>query len=225
MLLDRLNLKDGQRLLEIGCGWGSLAIEAAKRGADVIGLTLSREQKAWAAAKVAKAGLAHKIEIRLQDYRDISEEFDAVASVEMVEAVGERFWGAYLDSIARNLKPGGRAALQFILMDHRLFDHYSRNPDFIQTYIFPGGLLIDEPAFSALARDRGLSWQDREAFGQDYAETLKRWRSRYDQAVASGEFGGFDEAFHDLWRYYLMYCEGGFRGGAIDVAQVTLLKG
>jgi cyclopropane-fatty-acyl-phospholipid synthase len=143
----------------------------------------------------------------------------------MVEAVGQRFWGDYLDSIARNLKTGGRAALQFILIDHRIFERYSRSADFIQTYIFPGGLLIDEPSFEALARDRGLSWHDRESFGLDYAETLKRWRARYDLAVANGALHGFDEPFHDLWRYYLMYCEGGFRGGAIDVAQVTLTKG
>jgi cyclopropane-fatty-acyl-phospholipid synthase len=142
----------------------------------------------------------------------------------MVEAVGQRWWGAYLDSIARNLRPGGRAALQFISMDHRLFDLYSRNPDFIQTYIFPGGMLLDEPQFAALAEERGLSWQEREGFAADYAETLKRWRSRYNLAVARGELDGFGEAFHQLWRYYLMYCEGGFRGGGIDVAQVTLVK-
>jgi cyclopropane-fatty-acyl-phospholipid synthase len=223
-LLDRLGLKPGQRLLEIGCGWGSLAIEAAKRGASIVGLTLSKEQKAWAEEKIAKAGLSRQIEIRLQDYRDTAEQFDAVASVEMVEAVGQRWWGAYLDCIARNLKPGGRAALQLISMDDRIFDGYSRSADFIQTYIFPGGMLLDEPQFEALARERGLSWEDREGFRLDYAETLKRWRERYNDAVARGELGGFGERFHQLWRYYLMYCEGGFRGGAIDVAQVTMVK-
>jgi cyclopropane-fatty-acyl-phospholipid synthase len=223
-LLDRLDLKPGQRLLEIGCGWGSLAIEAAKRGASVVGLTLSREQKVWADQKIADAGLAERIEIRLQDYRDTSERFDAVASVEMVEAVGQRWWGSYLDAIARNLRAGGRAALQFIAMDHRLFDRYARNPDFIQTYIFPGGMLLDEPRFEALAAERGLSWHEREGFRLDYAETLKRWRERYNQAVARGALDGFGEPFLQLWRYYLMYCEGGFRGGAIDVAQVTLVK-
>jgi cyclopropane-fatty-acyl-phospholipid synthase len=224
MLLDRLELEEGQRVLEIGCGWGSLAIAAARRGADVVGLTLSKEQAAWAEEKAARAGLAQRIEVRLQDYRETAEQFDAVASVEMVEAVGRRFWGDYLDSIARNLKPGGRAALQFILIDHRIFDRYSRSADFIQTYIFPGGLLIDEPEFQALAWDRGLAWRERESFGLDYAETLKRWRARYERAVANGDLHGFDQRFHDLWRYYLMYCEGGFRGGAIDVAQVTLVK-
>ena len=142
----------------------------------------------------------------------------------MVEAVGRRWWGAYLDSIASNLKSGGRAALQFISIDHPIFDRYAQNADFIQTYIFPGGMLLDEPRFEALAKDRGLSWQDRKGFALDYAETLKRWRDRYNDAVAGGQLTGFDEAFHNLWRYYLMYCEGGFRGGAIDVAQVTMVK-
>jgi cyclopropane-fatty-acyl-phospholipid synthase len=223
-LLDRLNLKPGGRLLEIGCGWGTLAIEAAKRGVEVVGLTLSAEQKCWAEAKIARAALSDRIDVRLQDYREISEQFDAVASVEMVEAVGQRWWPAYLDSIARNLKAGGRAALQFISIKHELFDGYSRNADFIQAYIFPGGMLIDEPQFERLARDRGLSWQDREAFGRDYAETLKQWRGRYDVAVRERRLKGFSEEFHNLWRYYLMYCEGGFRGGGIDVAQVTMVR-
>jgi cyclopropane-fatty-acyl-phospholipid synthase len=223
-LLDRLDLKPGERLLEIGCGWGTLAIEAAKRGARVVGLTLSTEQKAWAERKIAAAGLEGQIEIRLQDYRDTAEQFDTIASVEMVEAVGERWWGAYLDSIARNLRSGGRAALQFISIRHELFDRYARNADFIQTYIFPGGCLLDETRFEELARERHLSWDDREGFALDYAETLRRWREQYDQAVARGALDGFAEAFHNLWRYYLMYCEGGFRGGAIDVAQVTMVR-
>ena len=172
LLLDRLSLKPGQKLLEIGCGWGTLAIEAARRGAEVVGLTLSREQKDWAERKIVEAGCSSNIEVRLQDYREMSEQFDAVASVEMVEAVGQRWWGTYLDAIARNLKSGGKAALQFISIDHRIFDGYARNADFIQTYIFPGGCLIDEPQFTRLASDRGLSWNDREGFALDYAETL-----------------------------------------------------
>ncbi len=223
-LLDRLELKPGDRLLEIGCGWGTLAIEAARRGARVVGLTLSAEQKSWADTKIAEAELSDRIEIRLQDYREICEQFDAVASVEMVEAVGQRWWPAYLDSIARNLRPGGRAAIQLISIDPRIFEGYSRNPDFIQAYIFPGGMLIDEPRFEQLARERGLSWQDREGFRLDYAETLKQWRGRYEMAVRNGRLTGFGERFHNLWRYYLMYCEGGFRGGGIDVIQVTMVK-
>jgi cyclopropane-fatty-acyl-phospholipid synthase len=142
----------------------------------------------------------------------------------MVEAVGRRWWGTYLDSIARNLRAGGRAALQFISIDHRLFERYAKNADFIQTYIFPGGLLLDEQQFEILAAERGLSWKDRESLRLHYAETLRRWRERYNEAVSSGALNGFEEPFHNLWRYYLMYCEGGFRGGAIDVAQVTMTK-
>ena len=223
-LLDRLDLKPGDCLLEIGCGWGSLAIEAARRGVTIVGLTLSAEQKYWAETKIAEAGLTDQIEIRLQDYREVAEPFDAIASVEMVEAVGLRYWPTYLDCIARNLKPGAKAALQFISIDHRLFDRYAANADFIQAFIFPGGMLIDEPRFEALAKDRGLSWQDRDGFGLDYAETLRIWRTRYDAAIRDSRLAGFDQEFHNLWRYYLMYCEGGFRGNTIDVAQVTMVK-
>jgi cyclopropane-fatty-acyl-phospholipid synthase len=224
-LLDRLQLKPGQRLLEIGCGWGSLAeIAARDYGVEVVGLTLSSEQKAYADARI-KAGGLDKVLIQLVDYRDVDGEFDAVASVEMVEAVGQDYWPAYLQTVARVLKPGGRAALQLISIREELFDRYAASADFIQTYIFPGGMLISEPRFRAIAEFAGLSWQDRTGFGLDYAETLKRWRVSYDRAVEEGRLpAGFDERFHELWRYYLMYCEGGFRGGGIDVAQVTLVK-
>jgi cyclopropane-fatty-acyl-phospholipid synthase len=224
-LLDRLELKPGQRLLEIGCGWGSLAeIAARDYGAQVVGLTLSSEQKAYADSRMKAAGLG-KVSIQLVDYRDVQGEFDAVASVEMVEAVGQNYWPAYLQTIARVLKPGGRAALQLISIREELFDRYAASADFIQTYIFPGGMLISEPRFQALAELAGLGWRDRTGFGLDYAETLKRWRTSYDRAVEEGRLpAGFDESFHDLWRYYLMYCEGGFLGRGIDVAQVTLVK-
>jgi cyclopropane-fatty-acyl-phospholipid synthase len=225
VLLDRLQLKPGQRLLEIGCGWGSLAeIAARDYGVEVVGLTLSSEQKAYADARMRAAGL-DKVSIQLVDYRDVEGEFDAVASVEMVEAVGQDYWPAYLQTIARVLKPGGRAALQLISIREELFDRYAASADFIQTYIFPGGMLISEPRFQAIAELAGLSWHDRKGFGLDYADTLKRWRVNYGAAVEEGRLpAGFDESFHDLWRYYLMYCEGGFRGGGIDVAQVTLVK-
>lgn len=223
-LLDRLDLQSGDRMLEIGCGWGALAIAAARRGASVVGVTLSTEQKAWADARIAEAGLSARIDIRLVDYREIDEQFDAIASVEMVEAVGTRYWPDYLDCLARNLKPGGKVALQYISIDHRLFDRYAASADFIQTYVFPGGMLVDELRFETLARERGLSWTDRTGFGLDYARTLKMWRDRYERAVAQGRLAEFDTTFHDLWRYYLMYCEGGFRGRGIDVAQVTLTR-
>ena len=224
-ILDRLDLTQGATLLEIGCGWGSLAIAAAKRGAQVTGLTLSTEQKAWADQRIAAEGLSDRITIRLEDYRDHRGTYDAVASVEMVEAVGQRWWPAYLDAIAAALRPGGRAALQYITIRPELFEAYAASADFIQTYIFPGGMLLHEPRFRALAAGRGLSWHDPHAFGLDYAETLRRWRENYDAAVEAGRLTDFSPEFHDLWRYYLMYCEGGFRGRGIDVAQITLVKG
>ncbi len=224
LLLDRLALKPDQHLLEIGCGWGGLAeIAARDYGVRVTALTLSSEQKAYADGRLAKAGLHDRVRIELKDYRDVIGAFDAVASVEMVEAVGQEYWPAYLQSIARVLKPGGRAALQLISMREDLFESYAANADFIQAYIFPGGLLISEARFRALAGEAGLDWRDRTGFGAHYAETLHRWRGRYEAAVAGGDLpAGFDERFHTLWRYYLMYCEGGFRSGGIDVTQVTL---
>ena len=226
LLLDRLKLQPGARLLEIGCGWGSLAETAARDyGAHVTGLTLSAEQKAWAEERIAAAGLDGRVAIRLEDYRDAQGSYDAIASVEMVEAVGQDYWPSYLEAISRLLRPGGRAALQLISIRDDLFESYAANADFIQTYIFPGGMLVGEERFRAIAEAAGLEWRNRAGYGLHYAETLKRWRSRYDESVASGRLpAGFDEAFHKVWRYYLMYCEGGFRGGGIDVAQVTLVK-
>jgi cyclopropane-fatty-acyl-phospholipid synthase len=224
-LLDRLDLQPGQHLLEIGCGWGSLMeIAARDYGVYVTALTLSTEQKAYAEARLREAGLADRTRIEIRDYRDVSGTFDAVVSVEMAEAVGQEYWSAYLQAIARALKPGGKAALQLISIRDTMFESYAANTDFIQAYIFPGGLLIEEGRFKAIAETAGLEWRDRKAFRLHYAETLSRWRTRYDAAIAQGRLAGFGEAFHTLWRYYLMYCEGGFRGGSIDVAQVTLVK-
>ena len=226
-LLDRLELKPDQHLLEIGCGWGTLAdIAADEYGANVTALTLSQEQREHALALNRCNVNAGRVRIELRDYRDVLEQYDAVASVEMVEAVGQRWWPAYLQSIARALKPGGRAAIQYIAIDDALFEDYANSADFIQTYIFPGGMLISESRFRAEAEKAGLIWSGQQSFGLHYAETLKRWRERFDQAVAEGRLpAGFDHRFVDLWRYYLMYCEGGFRGGGIWVAQVTLTKG
>ena len=226
-LLDRLALRPGQRLLEIGCGWGGLAeIAARDYGVHVTGLTLSAEQQAFAQARLVRAGLSDRGEIRLADYREVEGRFDAIASVEMVEAVGETYWPAYLGKIADLLPTGGRAGVQLISIREDLFERYRDNADFIQTYIFPGGLLIGEGRFRDVAGQAGLEWRDRKGYGLHYAETLRRWRIRYDLAVEEGRLPpGFDTAFHDLWLYYLMYCEGGFRGGGIDVAQVTLVKG
>ncbi len=219
-IADRLALDRPGRVLEIGCGWGSQAAELAVRGHDVTAISLSDEQLAWARERLAGVDFRH------QDYRAVTGTFDGIVSVEMVEAVGQDYWPAFLDTVAARLKPGGRAALQCILIDDDLFDAYRASADFIQAYIFPGGCLLSASRFRALAEARGLRWTDEECFGLDYAETLRLWREKFDAAVIDGRLpAGFDDAFVDLWRYYLRYSEGGFRGGGIDVAQVTLVKG
>lgn len=232
-LLDRLDLSPGQRLLEVGCGWGSLALRAAERVPELgyDGLTLSTEQKAWADAAFAAAGLAEtglgsRAATHLANYRDFSTApYDAIASVEMVEAIGQKQWPEYLATLHRLLKPGGRAAIQFISIDDAIFDSYAASADFIQTYIFPGGCLIARDRFRALAEAAGFAWQDETSMGQDYARTLLEWRQRFDAVIEAGKLPGtFDAPFVRLWRFYLMYCEGGFRGGGIDTHQVTLVR-
>ncbi|MBB5697705.1 SAM-dependent methyltransferase [Sphingomonas yantingensis] len=219
-ILNRTATRPGDRILEIGCGWGSFARTASEGGRHVHGLTLSTEQ----AAHVRALGLPN-VEVSLTDYRDATGTYDAIASIEMVEAVGEAYWPDYLAAVARLLKPGGRAAIQYIAIDDAIFAAYARNVDFIQSYVFPGGMLISESRFRAIAERAGLEWRDAHAFGLDYAETLHRWRTAFDRAEAEGRLpADLDAAFRNLWRYYLMYCEGGFRGGGITVAQVTLVK-
>ncbi len=221
-IADRLNLPEGAHVLEIGCGWGAMSRHLAREhGAHVTAITLSEEQKKH--AETMRGDLA--IDYQLTDYRDVKDQFDGIASIEMVEAVGQQFWPAYLDAIATNLKPGGRAAIQYISIADDVFENYARSADFIQTYIFPGGMLLSESRFRGLAQARGLQWCDQHDFGLDYAETLRRWRMSFDKAVEAGGLpAGFDSYFVKLWRYYLMYCEGGFRGGGINVSQVTLVK-
>lgn len=221
-MLARTATVPGDEILEIGCGWGSFAELALREGRRVHGITLSTEQRAHAEARTASFESAR---FSLTDYRDVIGTYDAVVSIEMAEAVGQAYWPAYAAAIARALKPGGRAALQIITFDDAMFDGYAANVDFIQTYIFPGGLLLSESRFRDIAAAHGLAWRDPVRFGLDYAETLRRWRENFDAAVAAGLLPAqFDAEFIDLWRYYLMYCEGGFRGGGIDVVQVTLVK-
>jgi cyclopropane-fatty-acyl-phospholipid synthase len=224
-ILDRTATKSGDTILEIGCGWGSFAEVAARAGVNVHGITLSAEQKRAVEARMARARL-DGVSVSLTDYRDVTGRYDAVASIEMVEAVGQEYWPAYLQAIARALKPGGRAAIQYIAIDDAIFDAYATNVDFIQRFVFPGGILLSERRFRAIAEANGLAWRDRRDFGLHYAETLKRWRESFDAAIMEGRLPDeFDRHFQDLWRYYLMYCEGGFRGGGIHVAQVTLIRG
>ncbi|MBO9623244.1 MAG: class I SAM-dependent methyltransferase [Sphingomonas sp.] len=222
-MLDRTATGPRDEILEIGCGWGSFAELALRAGRRIHGITLSTEQKAWAEARTQGLEGAR---FSLTDYRDVTDSYDAVVSIEMAEAVGRAYWPAYIAAIARALKPGGRAALQVISFDDAMFEGYAANVDFIQTYVFPGGLLVSERAFRELAEANGMAWRDEARFGASYAETLRRWREAFDTAAEAGLLPAqFDRKFIDLWRYYLMYCEGGFRGGGIDVLQVTLVKG
>jgi cyclopropane-fatty-acyl-phospholipid synthase len=221
-MLARTDTIPGETILEIGCGWGSFAELALRQRRRVHGITLSTEQKAWAEARTT--GL-EGASFALTDYRDVAGQYDAVVSIEMAEAVGREYWPAYLAAIARALKPGRRAALQVITFDNALFEGYAAKVDFIQRYIFPGGMLIRESEFRRLAAAYGLTWQDQASFGASYAETLRRWREKFEAAAAAGLLPSqFDAPFVALWRYYLMYCEGGFRGGGIDVVQATLVK-
>ncbi|MBX3564576.1 MAG: class I SAM-dependent methyltransferase [Sphingomonas sp.] len=218
-ILDRTATRPGDTILEIGCGWGSFAETALAGGREIHGITISPSQLAYVKARNPHGRFS------LTDYRDIAGSYDAVVSIEMAEAVGRHYWPDYLSAIAKALKPGGRAALQIITFDDALFEGYASNVDFIQTYIFPGGLLISESAFRKLAARNGLAWRDQVNFGASYAETCRIWRENFDAAVKAGTLPKqFDGRFIDLWRYYLMYCEGGFRGGGIDVVQVTLIK-
>ena len=216
-LEDRIG--EANSVLEIGCGWGGIAGHMQTQGRDVTAISLSDEQLYW--AEDHNPGPDY----RKQDYRDCTGSFDAIVSVEMVEALGREYWPTFMDCVERNLKPGGRAAIQYISYREDLFEKYAASADFIQAYVFPGGLLIHTSEFRKLAEERGLAWQDQHDFGLDYAETLKTWRTNFDTAAKEGRLpAGFDARFIDLWRYYLMYCEGGFRGRGIDVHQVTLVK-
>ncbi|MGI4881017.1 MAG: class I SAM-dependent methyltransferase, partial [Janthinobacterium lividum] len=226
-LLDAVGVQPGDRLLEIGCGWGGLAeIAARDYGAFVHGITLSPAQLDHARRRIAAAGLGDRATFALQDYRDVAGQYDHVVSVEMFEAVGERHWATFMAVVARVLRPGGRAGLQVITIADDVFDAYRRSTDFIQAYVFPGGMLPSPSRLRVVAAEAGLGWQADHWFGLDYARTLRLWRDRFDAAVAGGRLPrGFDARFVQLWRYYLMYCEGGFRGRGLDVVQLVLADG
>ena len=221
-IVRRLDGLEVRRILEIGCGWGTLAAHLASHfSAPVDAISLSDEQLGFARAKFAET--TPVVDFRRQDYRAVSGSYDAIVSIEMVEAVGREYWPSFFDCLDRCLAPGARAVIQYISIRDELFDAYAASADFIQTYIFPGGMLIRESEFRRLAAERGLAWADQLDFGLDYAETLALWRENFDAAVEAGELPvGFDAHFVSLWRYYLMYCEGGFRGGGIEVSMVTL---
>ena len=228
--LEMAGVKPGERVLEIGCGWGALAEQATVGlGASVVGVTLSTEQLDHANARMQQLGVSTgaggQADLRLQDYRDIQDApFDAICSIEMVEAVGRAYWPQYFKTVSRLLKPGGRACVQSIVIDDALFDRYVDSTDFIQQYIFPGGCLPCPREFRRQAEAAGLEVVDEFAFGADYAETLRRWRKQFLARKAEVAALGFDERFMRIWEFYLAYCEAAFDTGDISLVQYTLVK-
>ena len=222
-ILDRLDVQPGDRILEIGCGWGGFAeLAARERGAFVHGITLSTEQLAYCKERARRCGLEQQIEVELRDYRDVEGTFDFVVSIEMIEAVGEAYWPGYFSVVRDRLRHGGRALVQTIVIADELFKSYRKGTDFIQQYIFPGGMLPSPSAFARQAEAAGLTLGDGYFFGLDYAQTLRLWRERYNEAAPSLRKLGFDARFERLWNFYFAYCEAGFRTGSIDVAQLEL---
>ena len=224
--LSMAGVQAGDRVLEIGCGWGALAEMATTEfHASITGVTLSTEQLAFARERMQRFGVQDKADLRLQDYRDIADApFDAICSIEMVEAVGREYWPTYFASVAKLLKPGGRACVQSIVIDDALFDRYIGSTDFIQQYIFPGGCLPCPREFRAQAHAAGLEVVDEYAFGPDYAETLRRWRDAFLAERERVMAAGFDQRFMRIWEFYLGYCEAAFDERNIDVVQYTLQK-
>ena len=224
-ILRQLDVKPGDRILEIGCGWGGFAETAAREASAVVhGVTLSPAQLEWAQARMQAAGLDQQVTIELTDYRDITGTYDHIVSIEMFEAVGERWWPTYFKTLERLLVPGGRALIQTITIRDELFSRYRRGTDFIQQCIFPGGMLPSPAVFAKQAAGAGLQVRDAFAFGQGYAKTLSGWASAFERSWPSIARLGFDDRFHRLWRFYLAYCEAGFRSGCTDVYQFELAR-
>jgi cyclopropane-fatty-acyl-phospholipid synthase len=224
-IAEMLELKPGHHVLEIGCGWGGFAMFAAREyGCRVTGITLSKAQQAYATAEIARHQLSHLIDIQLIDYRDVEGSFDRIVSIEMFEAVGEENWPSYFAAVRDRLKPGGCAGLQIITIEDERFDDYRKEADFIQLYIFPGGMLPSPSALRTHAIRHDLGFETVRTFALSYAETLRRWRECFDSRWHRIAPLGFDERFKRMWDYYLASCEGGFRAGAIDVGQFKLTR-
>jgi cyclopropane-fatty-acyl-phospholipid synthase len=224
-ILERLAPRPGDHILEIGCGWGALAEMAARDfGCRVTGLTLSEEQLAYADARMHRAGVADRVDIAYRDYRDERGSYEHVVSVEMYEAVGERYWPTYFRAIGERLKPGGRAVVQAITIADRLFERYRTGTDFIQQYVFPGGMLASPTRFRAEVARAGLHVEGELGFGADYAETLRRWRWAFKTRLPEMRALGYDERFLRTWEFYLAYCEAGFASGCTDVHQFEIAR-
>jgi cyclopropane-fatty-acyl-phospholipid synthase len=228
--LDEARVASGSRVLEIGCGWGALAERAARRGARIDGVTLSHEQLAWGRQRLREAGLHERATLALRDYRDVGAQpgfvpYDAIVSIEMFEAVGREYWDGWFRTLARCLAPGGRACVQTITIRDDLFDRYARSTDFIQQYVFPGGLLPGPDVFRRHAAKAGLVVERELGFGMDYAHTLACWRQRFLETLPQARALGCDDRFVRLWEYYLASCEAAFATGNTDVRQFTLRHG
>ena len=222
-LAKALKLKEGDQVLEIGCGWGGFAEIAAKEyKCNVVGITLSNEQAKFAQRRMKENQLSNLVDIRIEDYRDVQGSFDKIVSIEMFEAVGEEHWRNYFETIKTRLKPGGLAGIQSITIANEFFETYKRRPDFIQKYIFPGGILPSEDKLNNAVSSAGLKILDDYYFGKSYAETLRRWQSTFEQKWDDIKNLGFDEKFQKMWRYYLSYCEAGFESGHINVGQFLI---
>jgi cyclopropane-fatty-acyl-phospholipid synthase len=220
-LARNIGITADSKVLEIGCGWGGFAEYAAREiGAFVTGLTISREQFDYATQRMQKAGLSEKVEIKFQDYRDEKGKYDHVASIEMFEAVGEKYWPVFFGKVKECLNPGGSAGMQIITINDKSFDRYRKRPDFIQRYVFPGGMLPTPEKLKKLGKDFGLDLYRENVFPQDYARTLAEWRQRFWGSWDRLRHLGFDGRFKKLWEFYLFYCEAGFRSEYIDVRQV-----
>ena len=220
--LRQIGAPPGSRLLEIGCGWGGFAEMAARSGYRVTAISLSDAQTAYARERIARAGLADRVEFRLQDYRDVTESFDGIVSIEMFEAVGERYWPVFFAAVRDAQRPGARACLQTITIADERFEQYRRSSDFIQQTIFPGGMLASPSRFALEAQRAGFAIDDVFRFGGDYAETLRRWLAAFDARVDAVRSLGFDRRFVRCWRFYLAYCAAGFASHTTDVAQYTM---
>jgi len=223
-LAELADIQPDDRVLEIGCGWGGFAKFVSQHiGAHVTGITISQAQLAYAKASLAEAGLQNKVDLKLMDYRDLQGRFDKIVSIEMFEAVGQAYWPVYFDTISRMLKSGGRAVIQSITIDHDAFQSYRDQPDFIQRYIFPGGMLPSMPMLQSPVAQAGLELVAENGYASDYARTLQEWRARFLAAWPSLAGDKFDNRFKRMWELYLAYCEGGFRAGMIDVKQILLM--
>ena len=222
-MVDQMGVCPGDHVLEIGCGWGGFAEYAAReRGLKVTGLTISKEQLNFAQKRIEKAGLSDQVELKMQDYRDETGRYDGIASIEMFEAVGEKYWPVYFDRVRNCLKPDARAVLQVITIQEKRFEVYRKSIDFIQKYIFPGGMLPSKTALQSEILKAGMTVEAMRAFGESYSQTLRRWHDVFNMKWDQVNAMGFDDRFRRMWNFYLTSCAAAFHGGNCDVVQITV---